>query len=631
MAFSADEAKRFFTVGGKRLATGGSGTPLSSPDDEELSRFNRLRDETYSEYMNWLEVDDAYYRGHYGQNILPKEWRDEGFTAVVPQTAYDAVETNANHILTTPDIFVPPRPSMTDAIEEDVLAGQKGEALEFFWNSVAGQHGNPMRQAAKKLVKEGRVVFKKTIRWDRVNADGLNFGQRGFMWDVKALANDTVYADPDNPEDPRYVYEAYEIRVGHATRLFPRSEQTTGDDTWRENKKDLDTVRFVEMWTKPEGSNRGGRQIWIDNELVLKSDTPYSWVIGVDENGKDIWDGYLPYTIRASGWGDQDSEANPADLYVGVIRYMHSMLDAEARELTAADAQLRIATFPPIKRWGVDPKNSNFEFGPAKVWDFDGAPGEADVQAFAFPPLDSSVWTLLNRLHGSMNEASKAGTLGGSSQRGVDTATEADLNVRNASSKLTGPVDALASAITEMSRQFFMDIEHVMEAPVALFGAGLTGTGAVLIHPHNIDGFYEVFVELKTTDQAALDRSNMRLWADIKNEFAVDQAYAMRKAGIKNPMERIMARAEEDIFLSPELGQERIMLALAGSSGDGQFIRETMRLAMAQGQSAGAEGNAGFQPGQADLTGASGGNAIADVAANANQRAQVEQQARQFA
>jgi hypothetical protein len=273
----------------------------------------------------------------------------------------------------------------------------------------------------------------------------------------------------------------------------------------------------------------------------------------------------------------------------------------------------------------VDDKENKFEFGPAAVWDFDDKATQ-DVEAFQMPPMDPSMWTLLNRVHGALNEISKAGTLGGTVQRGVDTATEADLNVRNASSKLTGPVDGLRSCIVEMSRQFFMDIENVLETDVTVFGAGMSGAGAVTLAPEDISGFYEVFVELKTTDQASLDRSNMRLWADLKNEFALDQAFAMRKAGIKNPTARILARAEEDTFLSPEMGQVRVLLALAGSGPDGEFVRQTMRLAMAQGQQVGQ--NAGFQPGQADQTGAAGAGAIADVVNNANSRAQVEQQDR---
>ena len=624
MAIDSNAAARFFNMTSPtRLVSmgGGGGVSINVEGDDELTRFQRLQTEVYNEYSTWMKLDDYYYQGAYGHDIMPKEWKDKGFSPTIPQTAYDAVETNSNHILTTPDVFVPPRPSTTHRVEEEELAGRKADALEYFWHNVAAAHGNPLRKAAKALVKDGRCVLKKTLRWERVNEDGLNFGNRGFMWDVKVVANDTIYEDPDSPEDPLYVYEAFRIRVGYAKRLFPEAK---GD--WQDTINDLDKVRYVEMWTKPHGSDRGSRKIWIDDEVVLDKDNPYAWVVGVDDNGDEMWDGYLPYTIRASGWGDQDSEANPADLYVGVIRRMHSMLDTEARQLTAADVQLRISTFPPIKRWGVDPKENNFEFGPAAIWDFEADKSKHDVEAFQMPPLDPSSWTLMNRVHSSLNDISKAGTLGGSVQRGVDTATEADLNVRNASSKLTGPVDGLRSCIVEMSKQFFQDIENILESDVTVYGAGLSGSGAVTLAPEDISGFYEVFVELKTTDQASLDRSNMRLWADLKNEFALDQAFAMRKAGIKNPTARILARAEEDTFLSPEMGLVRLLLALAGSGKDGEFVRQTMRMAMAQGQQ--VNRNGGFQPGQADQTGAAGAGAIADVFDNANSRAQVEQRDR---
>ena len=76
------------------------------------------------------------------------------------------------------------------------------------------------------------------------------------------------------------------------------------------------------------------------------------------------------------------------------------------------------------------------------------------------------------------------------------------MNVRNAASKLQGPINALRSAIMVINRWVFQDIENIIESPVTVYGGMKGAPSSIEIAPKEIGGFYESYVELDTSDQA---------------------------------------------------------------------------------------------------------------------------------
>lgn len=553
--------------------SGGNSPMFVVGGDPDLEKFTRLNNGVYRKYFTALTEDNKYYRQEYGADLIPNEWKDNGFKATVPPTAYNAVESASDHILTTPDIFVPPRATVAGHIAEQQIAEIKTLFLESFWHNIYVK-GNPLDVGKKKLVKDGRVVLKKLIRWDLVPEDGTELGVNQFLWDVRVLPNETVLEDPDNPEDPEYVYESYNIRVDAAKRMFPDAKyQWTG-------RRGDERVRYLEYWTKPKNHDKGTRKVWIDNELVLTRDNPYNWSIGFDKDGRALYDGYIPYVIRSSGWGDTDASSMPHERYVGILRYMHSTLDTEARQISAADAQLRVTTFPPIILAGItEDEEHKIKIGPAaKIFLPDKE--HQQVSTLQWPQLDPSIWQIVSRLHAYANDLAKFDQLGGAPQRGVDTATEAGMNVRQAGAKLSGPMTALKTLMMAVNEQLFYDVEYVLEAPVTLYGASESGPGVVTLRPEDIAGFCMNFVELKTTDQAALDAANMRNWADMYSVFGIDKAYAMSKAGIKNPQERMEARMAEDVLNDPMMHQLRVMMAMSGQGEIGKMLAQRMMAAV---------------------------------------------------
>lgn len=596
------------------------------PDkDAFLERFDQLKSVVYGGYHGELEKDDRYYRGEYARDIVPEAWNDAAMSPIILSTAYDAVENQADHILTSPKIFVPARPTTKEKLDEQQIAEGKRKFLEAFWHQVRTHCGDPLLHGKKKLIKDGKLVLKKTVRWDLVpdypdNAtrpakrkwqrDFAKALKSKFPWDVRVVPNETVYEDPDNPHDPQYVYESYDIRISEALRLYPNSV-----GNWKHQGL-FDRVQYVEMWTKPHGDDPGKFCVWITDELVHDEENPYHW--GDEGN----YDGYVPYAIRDSGWGDVDSENKPEDRYVGVLRYMRPTLEAQARIMTGAEAQLRISTFPMVTTTNMPEAEDGelpLEVGPGKV---NNKSEEQLIEIMPWPQMPD-VWQALDKVQREADRLSKFNVLGGTPQKGVDSATEADMNVRNAASRLTGPVAALQGIAETIDRWALQDIENVFEAGVTLYGAVESGQSEHTLLPSDIRGYYETFVEFSTTDQAALDMRNAKIWADLSKQFVgLSQVTAMEKAGIVDPMNEMVKAAIERVFMSQEFEAARKMTALQGMGSAGQMAMQMMMQA-----GLGKSGGGGLAGDQAMPGANTAGNPIVQ---DAQQNAGVDQAASQY-
>ena len=136
--------------------------------DDDYGRFNRLRYEVWNGYFAKIKDDTDYYNGNYPNigEIIPREYRESGMGATIPPTARNAVDNAAAHILTTPRVYVPVRQTDNDQQFQQDLAERKRQFLASFWHRVETDYSNPLGIGRKKLVKDGRIVMKKEIRWD---------------------------------------------------------------------------------------------------------------------------------------------------------------------------------------------------------------------------------------------------------------------------------------------------------------------------------------------------------------------------------------------------------------------------------------------------------------------------------
>ena len=574
--------------------------------DDDYSRYTRLKNQVFNGYFAHIKADTDYYNGNYPNigEIIPREYRESGMSATIPPTARNAVDNAADHILTTPHIYVPVRQTDNDQQAQQGIAERKRQFLAAFWDRVELEYAHPLSIGRKKLVKDGRIVLKKEIKWEIIPDPPESNASRGekqkyrnrlrklaqsqFLWKVSVCSNETIVEDPDTPNDPKYVYEFYEIYPDEARRRFP--EHADEFET-----TDSEKLEFVELYTKPHKDDAGSHKMWVQGRLVFENMNPYCWETPASTEDKKDYDGYVPYIIRDSGWGEVDKNNDPADRYGGILRYIHPVLQAEARQLTAADIQLRYSTFAPIITRNIMDDNTPIELGAGKRINL---VDDQEIEFRKLPEVNLSVFQMMDRVHNYTSELSKLGTLGGQPQRGVESATEADMNMRNAAVKLGGCVASLRACIAVASRQVFQDIEHILDTPVTLAGSTRRSASEITIKPAEIDDFYTVDVELHTSDRAAIEMGDMMVWSQLYQTYGgmLSAETAMENSGIENPQEELLKASVNTLFMSPEAQQVRTMMMLKGLQGQAAEVLRAFQSNLLQNSPQMAQPQQGMMP-----------------------------------
>ena len=70
-------------------------------------------------------------------------------------------------------------------------------------------------------------------------------------------------------------------------------------------------------------ANKGQHKMWVGGRLVHDEMNPYCWETAASTDEYLDFEGYIPYIIRDSGWGETTAKNDPADRYVGILRYIH--------------------------------------------------------------------------------------------------------------------------------------------------------------------------------------------------------------------------------------------------------------------------------------------------------------------
>lgn len=558
MTTQAMEDRSYTAYGAQQ--SGGSTHGTANSDDFEYRLYEATKAK-YSQMLKEFEADDDLIEQTFSKVRVQVENRS--IETVKPPTASDAVINAAEHVLTNPSITVPSRPVTSGMDEAGRIADRRAQFHTMWWDNVFYQCGDPLGRGKVQLVK-GRLVLKKTLNWDALpeipehptKADAQKFrravekaSRSNFLWNVQLIPKETVFEDTEHPWAPEYLFEAYQITVRSALKQFPELKE-------RFNPNDpLADAEYVEYWELPDGKSEGQFVQWVDGIRVHEGPNPYCWE---EEDGS--YCGYIPYVIGDPGWGDTDAKSKPEKKYVSIIGRARSILEAEAEMLTTMREYMRFYVFKPLKTTNIPP-GKELPNTPGAIWDLQ----EGQTADFAQPgDMPAGLMAGLARVNAYADQTSKFATLGGLPQRGVDTATEADQNTRNAATKLSGLVDTMRRMIIQFNAQVSMDIEHVIGVPVTLYGALGYGPSEVTLKPSDIDGFYMTHVELSTSDEAALNLSNARTWSDLAQRLPISFKTAMRMAGIMNSADEMDERTIENLQQSPPAMQALLSIVLQG-------------------------------------------------------------------
>ena len=551
------------------------------PADEKTAqklkeKLARLKSESFAEYFKQVEINRKFYELDFGVQIVPTKWQPfiEPF---IPETAARAIDEPADHILDFPHIKVPVRPTEDDAETEQVIAAVKRAALNSWWWNVI-RTSNPIGDGKRPYLNEGRICVRKTINWDLVpdkpnrddfkserdykrsqdkyRRDMAKLGEVEFPWIVEVLDNVTVYEDPSNHRDPQYVYCEYEIVAEEARRRWGDGYSWDSDD-------DFAKITYVEYWSRPvlnpDGSTKEPGMFiqWANEEVVHNEDSPYP---------------YIPIFIEDNGRGVVHALAKPHKKYRGLSEKARKTFIAEARQLSSWQAVNEISAFPIVEHRNSS-QEGPLQIGPGFIVQMEGAKDDPNAESISFiqhPDIPQGVVALFQTTQMLANQTYKFNILGGSAQVGVETATEADQNVRNASAVLSAPVAGLQRLAERISRSVLMDIELVFEAPITIRGVGEGDPAEIKLMPSDIKGFYDVRAELRTSDEDAIAINNARFWIEmaLRAPFLSFQTAMVRGEITDDPVSERLRRAAEDVFLSDEFRQIRIQ---TGAQSFGQL------------------------------------------------------------
>jgi hypothetical protein len=547
-------------------------------------KLDEIEGRFFGAYFTQLDKNREYYHLNYGKRLT----RDEGFTVLVPPTAARAIDEPADHILYNPKIRVPVRPTEADATKEQDIAERKRKFINAWWNQVTLRY-NPIGDGRKPFLNEGKIAIRKTLRWDLIPktpkkedySDDTNFrrakdeyrrkiarlGRNEWLWEVELLDNRTVFEDPSSHRDPQYVFIKYKILAEEARNRWP--EKVKNWDSYG----DFDEIDYVEYWSRDEMDDEGevkpGQFIqWIERDVVFDDVNPYP---------------YIPVVIEDAGFGTNHRFTKPEEKFVGMTQHAFPIFEAEAIQMTSLQEVTKISAFPLIKSRNMA-ADKPIVMGPGAVIPLEGAtndPTAEDLEIMQWPSVPDSVLSMIEKTDRIANSTFKMNILGGIPQTGVDTATEADQNVRNATSKLSGPIAALERLVMRLTSQILIDVENVLEAPITVFGTGEKDQGEITLNPTDIAGYYHVSAEMRTSDEDAISQNKARFWmeATLRNPFLSYQT-AMERGEISDePQAEMMRRAAEDVFLSPEFTQIRVM---TGAQSFGELA--TLMQQMQQGE-----------------------------------------------
>ena len=544
---------------------------MSQETDDLYARLGDLKARFFDQYHTNIDKNRRSYNREYGNDVVPLA-NQRSLPPLIPQTSRRAIDESADHILYIPKIKAPIRPTTSRVVTEQQLAESKRAFLNAFWSQVSYRY-NPLGDGRKPLLREGRICIKHTLRWDVIpdratmtprqyKAAIDKLGRYEFLWQDELLDNKSVYEDPTNHRDPAYVYIQYEILVQDAKEAFGKDLDDESSDpnskrwAWM-NLPLYNHIKYTELWTKPkfkaDGTWEPGKFLqWVEDQIVSPTDqeNPYP---------------YIPIAIEDAGYGDNYRGTEVYLKYVGLAEHSYDMFVAEAQQMTSWNAASGIIAFPPIKAWNMD-ETRNINVGPGAITTLSGDKGQPGAEDFEFtqwPEVPQAVLALVDKTTQYANSALKMDTLGGLPLRGVDTATEADQQIRNASSKLEGPLAAMSRIAVKISRWVLMDIELVLETGVTIYGTKAIDPEVVSLSPKDIKGYYDVSAEFTTSDADSISQMKARFWLEMYRVSPFLSAMTAMERGevADDPMAEMQKRAAEDILLSPEMRQIRLMTA----------------------------------------------------------------------
>ena len=376
--------------------------------------------------------------------------------------------------------------------------------------------------------KEALADFleKKQISFPFVD---INVNPKNLVWD-------------DSKVHRNWVIEFYEKDVMDIHRRYPEWMAKTG-------KK---VASWVEYWT--------------DTHAMYIADTEVVWE---GEHGY----GFNPHTMlipnNALDWDD----GPPEDRYWGILRPVHSLLDAEARLMTQYEAIVRTVSWRTVDFQGpqelAEKTLQSYELFAGKNY----VPVQVEVKASPQVNVPPEILRQLDMVQTMIEEATFPNVIRGVRPKGVSTGFGISVLAGMGRLVFQGVADGLARMMEEVNAKRLKLIENKVRGNVTVHARSDVHSFDQTIGPDDIRGFYENRVTIKAEAPEERERESLlaaRLYGMLPG---FSQYEALRRSGVANPLEMMNQRKAEDLVAGmfenqlAEL-QARLGMTLAGQLGE---------------------------------------------------------------
>jgi hypothetical protein len=461
------------------------------PTINELKELKISTMSHYGQLQKELKEDERYYDLNFTDSLnLPRKFTQE---ATVLPTAREVVDTAVDHV--APGfrrVTVAKRADTEAATIQAAKIKAFCEALLNYFERLGKT--NPYRESNKHLGIYGVSIYKLQYdqrKWtpepkrEQYRSDEAfkeaheewKFSRAECMpFSLQVLNPMHVLFDPFNDE-PQWVIEYGKKHVCQLREDYPNWPN-------ERNMKDYDQAEYIEWWNNTE------RAVIIDGQAGMKAR---------DGSGimKHKWRVH-PYIIGSSGWGYIDSENKPEKRYVGMLRFIRSLLEAESRNYSIADIVIKAGAWPVRVAKG-DRANEmpaiNLEYGQVH-----SMPPGVELETLT-PELPSqTIFDFMSLTNGIISGATAPRVVRGLHQPGLSSGFDRQLALGEARLRYGSLVDAQKKMMTEIVKKALIIGEAMVEGPISLTSSATQSEFMSINLKTDVRKHYAVNVEINTAE-----------------------------------------------------------------------------------------------------------------------------------
>jgi len=390
------------------------------------------------------------------------------------------------------------------------------------WPDAPHETDFDSEQDYKEALKE--FMESRCIKWP-IDIGVVN--PRNLIWD-------------DSSARMKWVIEVQKRSVSDLKRRFPE---------WVHHSPS-DMAEWVEYWDEE----------WVaylaDGEFVF----------GPEKHGY----GHMPYTPILPVHTYTFQDGSPESRFRGILYYIHSLLDEEARLLTQIGTIVRTTSYRTLDFSGpraqAEEAAADYElFGGKNIM-----PPGVQVSVSPMVVVPPNIGEQLSRIQTYIEMATFPNVIRGMRPQGVSSGFHTSVLAGMGRLVFQGVADGVRHAVEQANSKFLQLVENKLKGRVTVYARNDIHRFDQTIGPEDIRGYHENIVMVKA--EAPEERERESLLALRLHAAGVISLYeAQRRSGITNPLEEQMQIRAEQLLNTPEAMQAQVQMLMQRVGLPGQL------------------------------------------------------------